>query len=222
MGQSLLKRLRSDNRSIFILGVFLLLLMIAWFVPSFIIDRKNTLKVLCIILASLAGGRLPAIMTGMELGLRNLTIVSVLFFCNLCWLLLMLPLICSFYDNVVHVKVVGRLLHSAKGRAIQESRRVSSVGIYALPIFVWLPFPFTGSLVGAVIGHIIGIPTTKLLILVVTAMWAGISSWTFGLEHLVYLTGITGKVICYSAIVIVLIYALIWRRPTKKKSEGGP
>jgi uncharacterized membrane protein len=222
MGQSLLQRLGSDNRSIFILGVFLLFLIIGWFVPSFIIDQNNTLKVLLIMLASLAGGRLPAIMTGMELGVRNLTIVSVLFFCNLCWLLLMFPLIRSFYDNVVQVKVVGRLLHSAKERAIQGSRRVSSVGIYALPIFVWLPFPFTGSLVGAVIGHIIGIPTTKLLVLVVTAMCAGIFSWTFGLEYLVYLTGTTGKVICYSAIVIGLIYALIWRGPTKKKSEGNP
>ncbi len=222
MERSLLQRLRSDNRSIFILGVFLLLVIIGWFVASFVIDQNNTLKVLCIMLTSFAGGRLPAIMTGIELGLRNLTIISVLFFSNLCWLLLMLPLVCSFYDNVVHVKVVGRLLHSAKGRAVQESRRVSSVGIYALPIFVWLPFPFTGSLVGALIGYIIGIPTTKLLILVVTAMWAGISSWTFGLEYLVYLTGTTGKVICYSAIVIVLIYALIWRGPTKKKSEESP
>ena len=126
MGQSLLQRLGSDNRSVFILGVFLLFLIIGWFVPSFIIDQNNTLKVLLIMLASLAGGRLPAIMTGMELGVRNPTIVSVLFFCNLCWLLLMFPLIRSFYDNVVQVKVVGRLLHSAKERAIQGSRRVSS------------------------------------------------------------------------------------------------
>ncbi len=222
MEWSLLQRLRSDNRSIFILGVFLLLLIMGWFVSSFIIDQKYTLGVLFIMIASLSGGRLSAIVTGMELGVRNVTIVSVLFSFNLCWLLLMFPLICSFYDNVIQVKVVGKLLHSTKERAIQKSSWISSVGIYALPIFIWLPFPLTGSLVGAVIGHIIGIPKRTLLILVVTAMFAGICSWTFGLEYLVYLTGITGKVICYSAIFIILIYGLICRGLTKKKSEGSP
>jgi hypothetical protein len=42
-------------------------------------------------------------------------------------------------------------------------------------------------------------------------MWVGIFTWSVGFEHLIALTGVTGKIICWAVTGAILLYSVIAR-----------
>ncbi|MGM0442074.1 MAG: small multi-drug export protein [Elusimicrobiota bacterium] len=204
-------QLEGINRAIFIAGGASLSAIVIFLILLSITNSTLFLKIIGIIAASFSGGRITAIATGLELNFSNLTITLLLSSFNLSWLLIIFPFITYFYQNFVETKFFGKMLKSAYNRAQNYHRRASSYGMIALPFFIWLPFPMTGSIAGAFIGYLMGIKEKKLIVLVAFSMLVGVASWTYGFEYFLQITGKTGKIVSYVFLGILVIYSLIDR-----------
>ena len=207
------------NKTLFVSGVTLALTIGLFLLSVFLLDRSFFLKLSGTIVASVAGGRSTAILAGLEFRLHPLIISTLVFSINLAWLCTMLPLLITFYHHLVEVKYVGKMLESTKERAQSQKTKVALWGSWALPFFIWLPFPFTGSFAGAVIGFLLGIPMTRLLIIVISSMLVGIVSWTYGFDYFFFLTGTTGKIITYVIIAGFIIRTFIQNRHHFKEQK---
>ena len=183
------------NKNLFISGATLAFCIGFLMLMLFFVERPLFFRLSGTIVASIAGGRTTAILAGLEFKLHPAIISSLVFFINLSWLCTMLPLLITFYHHLVEIKYVGRILESTKERAQSQKSKVALWGSWALPVFIWLPFPFTGSFAGAVIGFLLGIPMTRLLTIVISSMLVGIVSWTYGFDYFFFVPRIAWRII---------------------------
>lgn len=180
------------------------MLLILWF-----LRRELTLEIVAVISASVLSGRTASIITGQELGLHPLSIILALSIWNSSVLLVLLPLIVKFSHSVIKVRFLGNILDSTRRMAEVQKNRVRKYGPWGLPLFVWLPFPWTGALVGAVVGFLIGMSVKGALLIVIPSMVAGIVSWVFGFQYLFILTGVIGKTICIILLGGILLFPFL-------------
>lgn len=200
----------------FLCGISLFAAIFISLAYLFVFQKPDFLKVMSVMIASLAGGRSAAILTGLELRMHNLIISLIVFAINLAWLLTFFALLIAFFHHVTEIKYVGKLLESTKERAEAQKSKVAIWGSWALPVFIWLPFPFTGSFAGAIIGFLMGIPFARLLVIVIGSMLVGIVSWTYGFHSLLVVTGPVGKIVTYSLIGILILHGLYQNRKQLK------
>ncbi len=181
-----------------------LTLLILWF-----LQRESALEIVAVLTASIISGRTASILAGQELGLHPLSIILILSIWNSGVLFVFLPLIVAFSQDVLKGRLLGNMLDSTRKRAEAQKSRISKYGPWGLPLFVWLPFPWTGALVGAVIGFLMGMPVKKALLIVVPSMVVGVVSWVFGFQYLFILTGVIGKIICVVLLVGMLLFPFL-------------
>ncbi|MFC1522817.1 small multi-drug export protein, partial [Elusimicrobiota bacterium] len=205
-------------------GCALLALELALLSLLWIASPSLCMKLLSIIAASLTGGRLASILTGLELGFHPAIITAVLFLFNVAWLHMFFPVVIIFYHGLTGIKLFGKALESTRIRAEANRSRMEKYGIWGLPLFVWLPFPWTGALVGSVMGFLMGIDVKRVTIITTLSMAAGIVSWTFGFNYFLVLTGTWGKVISLLAMGMMLFshVAYAHRRRGSGLSAANP
>lgn len=211
--------LTGTNKRLFVFGVSLTFFILISLSAVLVVNQDLFLRVIGTILASVAGGRSAAILTGLELRLGAVSISIIVFLINLAWLCTLLPLLIAFYNNVTEIKFIGKFLYSTKQRAQAQKSKVALWGSWALPLFIWLPFPFTGSFAGAIIGFLLGIPMRRLLTIVIGSMFVGIVSWTYGFDYFIFLTGKTGKIITYSIIGGIIVHTFVRNLPKRKQRQ---
>lgn len=182
----------------------IVMVLILWF-----LQRELILKIGAVIIASLLSGRMASILTGQELGLHPLSLITTLAIWNSSLLFIFLPLIVTFFHKIIKPRFLGNLVDSMRKRAEVQKGRIDKYGPWGLPVFVWLPFPWTGALVGAVIGLMIGMSMKRALLFVIPSMIIGIVSWVFGVHYLAGLTGMAGKTICTILLVGLLLFPFL-------------
>lgn len=206
----------------FLFGIILFVLIAGSLVYLLVYEKSIFLKIMGVIMASLAGGRSAAILTGLEFQVHNMIIILVLFVVNLAWLLTMFSLVIAFFNHISDIKFVGKMLKATKLRAEDQKSKVALWGSWALPVYIWLPFPFTGSFAGALIGFLMGIPLRRLLMVVIASMLVGILSWTYGFHSFFGLVGPTGKYVTYFVVAALIVCRLVQnRRKLKNTDESG-
>lgn len=200
-------------------GVFLAVaeltvLGIIWFV-----DPALLKKILAVMAAAFFGGRMPGILTGLELGLGSALTSLVNIGFNTCWLLLLLPAFQRATVRAETSKLVRRFFSGAEQRAQEQTGRVGRLGIIGLILFVWLPLPGTGAFVGALIGLILGMPLIRLLPLLLLSMWFGVVSWTYGIDWIFLFTGRTGHIVAWVLTGLLLLWAVFSRLRTASPED---
>lgn len=55
---------------------------------------------------------------------------------------------------------------------------------FGLSLFVWIPLPWTGAVIGSYIAHLEGYSTRETFLIVIPSMWIGIISWTLWFDEL--------------------------------------
>lgn len=205
------ERLPLGLRYVLTTGVLLLVVLATLLTVAFIVDRDLFVRGGAVIVASLVGGRMPAVLTGLELGFHSTTIAALLVLINTGWLFIAYPLFVLFSRQLREFKLLGKVFSGTSGRATTQARTVQRLGTWALPVFVWLPFPMTGAVVGAAIGLLLGMPHRRLLYVVVLSMWCGILSWSYGFEQLFDFGGPTGRVACYVITAAIIVYSVVVR-----------
>lgn len=205
--------MEKTEKFIFTLGICSLAAIVILLIIFSLFKLEFVSRIIAVIIASAIGGRMVAILAGFELELHSTYIILILSIFNTVWLFVMLPLIITFYHKIIELRFLGKMLHSTKRIAQIQKDNILRFGIWGLPVFIWLPFPWTGALVGSVIGFLLGFPTKKNIIITVISMLVGVISWTIGFKYMLYFTGPAGKIIS------ILVLAFILFTSVLKKSE---
>jgi uncharacterized membrane protein len=205
------RHLSSEERGLLLAGMTLLSTGVAALAVCWLLDEAAFLRIGAVIVAAVIGGRTPAILAGLEVGLGSGAIVALLILTNTSWLLLALPVFSLFHRRMVEAGALGGLLGAVEHRARKRKRLVATLGGWALAALVWLPLPMTGAFVGAIIGRLMGMPLIRLMVLVLASMWVGVASWTLGFEYLFVFGGLLGKVVCYGVTGVILVWSLALR-----------
>jgi uncharacterized membrane protein len=203
------------SRLLFRFGLGLAALEGAALVAVWLTEPGLFARIVAVAGAAFVGGRMPGILTGLELGLGGMGTSAVNILLNTCWLLVALPVFQHATRTAGRSKLVQRYLSGTERRAREQTGRVSRFGLLGLALFVWLPFPATGAFVGAIIGMVMGIPTGRLVAILLGSMWIGVITWTYGIELVFVLTGTTGRIVAWVATAGFLASAAAgrWRRP---------
>ena len=201
--------MEKTEKYIFLTGIVLFIVMLLFFLISSLLRNEFAFKIMAVILGTVIGGRMAAIFTGIELGLYSLYIIIILFIFNTAWLFIIFPLISTFYHRVIEIKILGKVLHSTKRTAQIQKDKITQYGAWGLPVFIWLPFPWTGAVIGAVIGFLLGISTKKIMLISVISMLIGVISWTYGFQYMLYFTGTAGKIVSIIFLLLILFSSVM-------------
>jgi uncharacterized membrane protein len=198
---------RMFRLGLFLFGGQVVALLILWlFYPDL------TKRVVAVIAASLLFGRTASILTGLEVGLASYSITLVLLVCNSTWLLIFFPLVVASYYQVVEKRVIGRIVESTKRIAEAQKAKTSKYGPWGLAFFIWLPFPWTGALIGSVIGFLFGMPTKRIVAVAIPSMLIGVVSWVVGFRYLIVFTGTVGKTASLAFLVSLFLFPVLKNR----------
>ena len=199
----------TPEKRMFRVGLFLFAgqvvsLLILWFIYP-----DLTKRVVAVIGASLLFGRTASILAGLEVGLASYSITLVLLVCNSTWLLIFFPLVVASYYQVVEKRGIGRIVLSTKRIAEAQKARISKYGPWGLAFFIWLPFPWTGALIGSVIGFLFGMPTKRIIAVAIPSMLIGVVSWVIGFNYLIVFTGTVGKTASLAFLVVLFLFPVL-------------
>jgi len=187
--------------------VQVILLIILW-----MINPALAAQIVAIITASLMGGRMASVLTGLEFGISSVALILLLAIFNASWVLVFYPLIVTFsHHMMVKIKSVNKIINATKKTAEKQKERITQYGTWGLAFFVWLPFPWTGALIGSVVGFLIGLSTKRTILIVMPCMLLGIASCVFGFKYLFLVTGSTGKIITLLVVGGIIFSSLFFR-----------
>ncbi len=198
------------HRTIFLTGCVLLGLELIALLALFALRPARAAKVCGVVATTAIGGQAGAILAGLELGFSPWELGAVLTAFNVMHLCLFFPLITSLYHNSMHLKVIGRWVAATRKAAERQKEKVTRLGSFGLPVFVWLPFPWTGTLVGAVIGYLLGMRTGRIFLVAVPAMLLSVVTWISAVNYLRVLSAI-GRQITLVALAALLVGFGMWR-----------
>jgi len=170
------------EKRMFRLGLFLFAGQVVGLLILWLFYPDLTKRVVAVIAASLFFGRTASILTGLEVGLATYSIILVLLVCNSTWLLVFFPLVVASYYQVVEKRFIGRIVEATKKMAEAQRAKISKYGTWGLAFFIWLPFPWTGALVGSVIGFLFGMSTKRIVLVAIPSMLVGVISWVAGFQ----------------------------------------
>jgi uncharacterized membrane protein len=174
-------------------------------------DTALFAKVTAVLGAAYVGGRMAGILTGLELGLGKAITSMVIILFNTGFLLLALPIFRIATRSVNPPQWLGKRFRSSELRARSHRQRLQNLGLFGLVLFIWLPFPFTGAFLGALIGLLMGISIVRLVPIVLVTMWIGVATWTWGIDFVILFTGTAGRVTAWMLTGVFLVYSVMIR-----------
>ncbi|MFO7958598.1 MAG: small multi-drug export protein [Candidatus Brocadiia bacterium] len=158
-------------------------------------------KVCGVIATTGVGGQAGAIIAGLELGFSPWQLGGLLAAFNVMHVCLFFPMITTLYHTCMEMPVIGRWVAATHRAAERQMDEVTRLGSFGLPIFVWLPFPWTGTLVGAVIGYMLGMRTGRVMLMAIPAMLVSVVTWVSAVNYLRLFASIEG----WTTVVVLLV-----------------
>jgi uncharacterized membrane protein len=162
----------------FIWGLGLALVELVLLAGLVAVDTGMGLRVLTMIGANHLGGRLAFIGAGFQGGLSALSITGIVSYHNSTVLLLVYPLCLLLSERLKRAPFFARLLESVR---LSRSLR-TRWNLLAIAIFIWVPLPMTGAVVGALLAHLEGYEPKRVLPVALGSMLVGVVSWTLAFE----------------------------------------
>jgi uncharacterized membrane protein len=197
---------------IFRIGCTLFIVQAIMLMILSVVDHVFAAQIIAVMTLSTVGGRMASVLTGLEFGMDSAFLIVFLSVFNISWLFFFFPLIVTFSRHMmIKLKLVGKMLDSTKKTAERQKERITKYGTWGVALFIWLPLPWTGSLVGAVVGFLIGLSIKRTTVIAVSAMLLSVVSWVFGFKYLFLFTGSTGKIISIFIVGTILSLSLYYR-----------
>jgi uncharacterized membrane protein len=189
-------------RTMFIWGLGLALVELVLLAGLVAADAGMGLRVLTMIAANHLGGRLAFIGAGFEGGLSALSITGIVSFHNSTVLLLVYPLCLLLSERLKRAPFFARLLES-----VRLSRNLRTRwNLLAIAIFIWVPLPMTGAVVGSLLAHLEGYEPRRVLPVAMGSMLVGVVSWTLAFEPFyAWMRGIGPHVTTVVTLLLVLL-----------------
>lgn len=165
-------------------GFTLLGTILVSFVILAIFDYVLASRFLSMITANHIGGRLAFITVGLENGFSPQHIIPIIIFYNTTYLLLMYSLFVIFSKEIKRLRIIDVSVEALKRKAQKRKRSLKKWNRFFIFIFVWIPLPWTGAVIGSYIAHLEGYSIRDTLLTVIPAMWIGVISWTLWFDEL--------------------------------------
>jgi uncharacterized membrane protein len=167
-----------------IVGIAFLGIEIFFFIFWLIENPSFAAKILSMVAANHLGGRLAFIGVGLENGLSSYLIIPIIVFYNTTYLLLMYSIFVFFYEQAKKLKFIRNYVESIQNKAKNKNPLFKKWNWFGLSLFVWIPLPWTGAVIGSYIAHLEGYKTRETFSIVIPSMWIGIISWTLWFDEL--------------------------------------
>jgi uncharacterized membrane protein len=167
-----------------IVGIVLLGIELVFLIFWLIVNSSFAAKILSMVAANHLGGRLAFIGVGLENGLSSYLIIAIIVFYNTTYLLLMYSIFVFFSERVKKLKFIRNYIESIQNKAKNKKRLFKKWNWFGLSLFVWIPLPWTGAVIGSYIAHLEGYDTREAFLIVIPSMWVGIISWTLWFDEL--------------------------------------
>lgn len=169
---------------VFALGTMLFGIELIIYIFLLVLDSSLAAEILSMISANHLGGRLAFIGVGLEFGFSASLIISIIIFYNTAYLLIVNSLIVYFWERTEKLKITKRFIESMKKKATVRTQVRKQWNWISISLFVWLPFPMTGAVMGSLIAHIEGYNIKDALFMVIPSMWIGVICWTLWFDEL--------------------------------------
>jgi len=117
----------------------------------------------------LAVGRTVCAYEGVRLGFSAPYLVLQGSTQDIAMFLLIFPIFVRFYERVARDRAIDRLFRSLAKAAESHQKALQGYGALGLFLFVFFPISGTGTLVGSVVGYLIGLKMRIVLPVVITA-----------------------------------------------------
>lgn len=174
----------SDKRVTFTLGIVLFGLEFCVFIFLLVLDSSFAAKILSMITANHVGGRLAFIGMGLEFNFSAPYLIFIIIFYNTTYLLLAYSLIVFLWTRTERLRIIKNFIESMKEKAKERTQDMKRWNWFSISLFVWLPLPWTGAVMGSLVAHIEGYNTKDTLLMVIPSMWIGVVSWTLWFDEL--------------------------------------
>ena len=213
----------SDKIAILVCAIVFLGIGLAIMGLLLVTDPILAARIASMISANHLGGRLAFIGVGLEFGLPSSLIILIIIVYNTTYLLILNYLLVFFQEKIQKVGFIRKYTESLRKKAQKRARFVKKWSWIGIAVFVWLPFPMTGAVMGSIIAYIEGYNIRKTLLLVITSMWLGVVCWTLWFDELYMFINRFGKdrtlILTLSLIVLPLLFYLfnIIRRAVRKR-----
>ena len=196
-----------------LIGTIFLVIELAFLIFWVIVNSSFATKILSMVTANHIGGRLAFITVGLENGLSSYLIIPIIVFYNTAYLLLMYSIFVFFSERVKKLKFIRNYIESIQNKAKNKKQLLRKWNWFGLSLFVWIPLPWTGAVIGSYIAHLEGYNTRETLSTVIPAMWVGIISWTLWFDELYEFIEQFGKgrtiFLTVFLLIIPILYALL-------------
>jgi uncharacterized membrane protein len=169
-----------NTKPVLITGLIVAALNVVLFFVVLFINSALALKILSMIGACLAGGRLPFIGVGFELGLSAVVIILIIIFYNSAYVLLVYSLFVILSQKVKKYKFI----QSIKKKVQYSKNFRSNWNLVSIAIFIWIPLPMTGAAIGAIIAYLEGYKNHQIIITAMISMYIGVISWTLAFDRM--------------------------------------
>jgi len=116
-----------------------------------------------------AVGRTVCAYEGVRLGFSNLYLFVQGGTQDIAGFLLVFPLFVRFYEKVAGGRAIDRILRGLTQAAEKHQKHLQGYGAIGLFLFVFFPVSGTGTLIGSVVGYLLGLRMQMVIPVVVTA-----------------------------------------------------
>jgi uncharacterized membrane protein len=203
---------RFTTKTVLFSGLLLLGIELSLLLGIFYSNIDLALKILSMVSACHIGGRLAFISTGFELGLDVLTVTTIVMLYNTAYLLVVYSLFVLFSEQTTKLKCI-RSLHD---RVQQSMSFRSNWNLLSIAVFIWIPLPMTGAVIGSLVAYLEGYDHRQVLWTAVPSMWIGVVSWTLAFDKLHCFIGLINPnatlVLTLVLIGLPLIYNLVRKK----------
>lgn len=205
------------------LGVLLLTIELITLITTAIIYPTFFVKLLSMISACHIGGRLAFIAVGLENNISVPFLTSIIIIHNTTYLMITYSLFKVFAKRIKGTNFFKSHIESIKEKAFNRKKLFNKWNRISLFLFVWLPLPWTGAVIGSYIAHLEGYSTKETLSTVLPAMWLGVISWSIWFDELYQFIDNFGRdktlYVTASLLFAPIIFFLVEILRTKKKSN---
>jgi uncharacterized membrane protein len=152
---------------------------------------------------NLTVGRAAGMSFGFASGLGHPAVISSNVLTETIQVLVVYPLFVLGWNSLVDVRYMRRLLVTMRQSAEANQARVERYGMLGLFAFVFLPFWMTGPVVGAIIGHLIGLKARHTLPTVLVATYFAVAIWAVFFERMNELMAEYGRYAAFGTVLVV-------------------
>lgn len=205
---------------IFTSGMITILVLILWLSLSYLWlpGRSHIMFIMAAI--DFSCGRLAGMFFGYSSGLKQWMIVPTNFLVDSIWILILYPLVILSLKKFLSIEYISKKAKHIETIANDNRDKIEKYGIIGLFLFVFVPLPMTGPVVGGVIGYFMNLRPWTNIAVILSATYVTIIVWALLLPHIHHVAQGYGPNMPMILLVVLILLGFIGRIFYKRKTHG--